>query len=69
MLAKHAYLCTLPALDAEPLPTGVRLRCDARCTKLATVGVRYPWGAAVYCKAHAEEEVSASVTISVRPKS
>jgi len=68
MLAKHAYVCNLGALDVEPLEPGVRLRCDAewagavrgrggRCTKPATMGVRYPWGSAIYCKAHADEEV------------
>lgn len=62
------HVCSYPGLDAEPLPPDVKLRCDAewagaipgrstgRCTKTARFGVRYVWGAAVYCKRHADEE-------------
>jgi hypothetical protein len=66
-LRAHAYFCSYEGLDVEPLPPDVRLRCDAawpgahsgrggRCSKPATHGVRYVWGAAVYCKKHADEE-------------
>jgi hypothetical protein len=61
-------ICSFPGIDVELLPPSVKLRCDAewagaipnrssgRCTKTATHGVRYVWGAAVYCKGHADEE-------------
>jgi len=63
----HAYVCSFPGLDRDPIEAGVRLRCDAswpsprrpnggQCTKRATTGVRYAWGASVYCTACADEE-------------
>jgi hypothetical protein len=66
-VSQRPHICVFPGLDREPLPAGVRERCDAawpgavtgkggRCTKPATFGVRYVWGAACYCTKHADEE-------------
>jgi hypothetical protein len=67
-VSKHAHVCFSEGLDSVPIPRDVHLRCDAewsgavgpgkvgRCRKPATTGVRYAWGAAVYCDKHAAEE-------------
>ena len=66
---QHAYVCFSEGLDSKPIPDGVHLRCDAewagavgpgkmgRCRSQATTGVRYAWGAAVYCDKHADAEM------------
>ena len=68
MKTAHAYICSFPGLDCKPLGPGVKVRCEAswpgaiknrpsgQCTKRATHGVRYAWGAVCYCEQHAKEE-------------